>query len=508
MPRGFQPLSGQDDDYRLNDLSSPPPLPPRSAQQGGPTPSRWQSVKSSYRPQVTYVASNDQSIPKSGVDDDRSARRKSSRFSLLANNPVSDLRIPKFAAPWQHEIPLKVHGTNSRTVRYFDRSKQWKRVFINGFLQWLVTLVIVLCMLAVLYGFSRDSTITRTEKYWFNAIITLLSLALGLAVVSALKAYCKLLSWRFLASQYRDLQDFELVMNCDSQAKVLKLLWAGRTAGRFWWLNKTQLLCLVSLFVFVALQLTIGLLGLTYSIDTSEAVDHIEGKVSIVDLSNIYQDSNYNVTNFVDQTAAANYFGVVGQNYYVYDEALGQGNQGFESVYSTDNGTSFFYNYVDLSAEATAQTPVYDTSKRWVSTNASCVELKIYQGGYVPSDGSDDTLVYTDEQGQNRTIIVSGQTTLTSTYIGDSSPAACGPRCSHILILDTASFDNDTTSTVTPHLFGCNSTVSEVHNSDLCPTVGDCTLIDEYAKILAGAIGWSGTWYSDGSTLQFVSSSP
>ena len=493
------------EDYKLDNLSQEPlrysnnfnePALPAEA------PTRWKSIKAAYEPQFTYV--------RAPIDDEfkasrpKTGKRNSSRLSIIAN-PVSNFRIPEFAAPWQHERPDLLNASKS-TVRYFDRRKQWRRTFLNGLIQWFLTLSIALLQWATLFGFSRPHTLSRFEKYSFNALITLLSLALGLAVVAALKSYAKLLSWRFLASKYRDLQDFELVMNCDSQAKVLKLLWAGRTHGRFW-LNKTQLLCIVSLFIFVALQITIGLLGLTYSIDNSSEPSHMFGNVSIVDLTNIYQDPTYNTSDFADQTAAANYFGLVGQNYYQYFEPLGQGDEGFESIYTVD-GHTFFYNFVDLNPKVNQQDIVSATSKRWVQTDANCVELKIVDGGYVDYDSSTTTLTYKDERDVEHSIYVEGLTTFTTTVMSNGS-SDCGARCTNLLLLDSAGFINSTTADEDPlpHLFGCNSTVSEVHNANTCLDERNCTLVDPLAKILAGAMGWSGTWYSE-NPLQYQTYPP
>lgn len=186
--------------------------------------------------------------------------KRQSRLSFISN-PVSNFRIPTFAAPWQHEAVDSEDGLRNslNTVRRFDPKAQSRRLLVNGLLQWLVTVVIVLALAATLFGFSQPAWISKGSKYTFNAIITLLSLCLGLAIVTALRSYAKLLSWRFLASQYWNLQDFEAVMNCDSQTKVLKLFRAGRTPGK--WLNMTQFLCLLSLFLVIGLQILIGMLG-------------------------------------------------------------------------------------------------------------------------------------------------------------------------------------------------------------------------------------------------------
>ncbi|KAK5937726.1 hypothetical protein PMZ80_009855 [Knufia obscura] len=500
----------QSDDYKLDNLPEEPLRyshniedPVHSSQ----TPGRWKPSKSGYAPKVTYVSAPDGTFNNdaTGRPEARN-RRKSSRLSFRQLvNPVSDFRIPTFAAPWQHEIPESSQSLRADTVRKFDRRKQWQRLFVNSILQWFVTVGIVLCQFGTLYGFSQPLTLSRAEKYTFNALTILLSLCLGLAITTALRAYAKILSWRFLASGYRNLQDFELVMNCDSQSKVLKLFFAGRTPGRFG-INKTQLLCVVSIALVVGLQITIGLLGLCYSIETSEYLRFAPGKVSLVDLSNVYQDSTYNETGISDQTGSSHYYGLVGQNYEIYDAPLGQGSNGPESIYTADNIT-FFYQYVEWSEDSKSVTPSYSISDRYVTADANCVTLEIISGGYVVPSDSESTLYYKDEHGVERHIYVEGNTVTTSTYMSNSS-SDCGARCTSILILDTGYMPaNDTTDPddveIKPHLFACNSTVSEVYKSGSCSYAPNCTLSDENAKYLAGSIGWTGTWFLNGNPLQY-----
>ncbi len=119
-----------------------------------------------------------------------------------------------------------------------------------------------------LYGFSTVVGMTPALKHVFNALITGLSLCLGITLASSIKGYAQMLRWRFLAAGYRTLQDFELIMNCDSQTKTLRLLWAGRTRGQ-WLPNKIQLVAALSIAVNLAFQVFTALIGLTYSIDVS-----------------------------------------------------------------------------------------------------------------------------------------------------------------------------------------------------------------------------------------------
>lgn len=184
---------------------------------------------------------------------------------------VSHFNVPRIAAPWEHEVFEKdeLNIGESQTVRDFDHHRQRRRLFINAFFQWAVTAATCLALVGVLYSYSHRQTLAQTDKHAFNALVTGLSILLGLNLASSLSGYAQMMRWRLLAAKYRNLQDFELIMNCDSQMKVVRLLWAGRTRGRWWIPNRTQILCFTWLSINTALQVFTALLGLTYSVDTS-----------------------------------------------------------------------------------------------------------------------------------------------------------------------------------------------------------------------------------------------
>jgi hypothetical protein len=213
----------------------------------------------------------------------------SSAWSNTKQFAVSNFNVPKLAAPWEHELSEKQSHIQppSDTVRYFDHRRQRQRLFVNSSFQLFVTLFIAAALVSTLYGFSTlQYGITNIQKRLFNALVTGLSLVLGLNIASSLKGYAQMMRWRFLASGYRTVQDFELVLQCDSQSKAFRLIWGGRTRGRFW-PNKTQFLAFSWIFFNVAVQVFIALLGLTYSIDVSEQFVSLNPGMSFRDASPI-----------------------------------------------------------------------------------------------------------------------------------------------------------------------------------------------------------------------------
>lgn len=144
---------------------------------------------------------------------------------------------------------------------------------------WFGTFFICGALAGTMYGFAKiDSGMSRFQKYGYNALVTGLSILLGLAFAAQFKQYAEMMRWRFLASEYRTLQDFELVLGCDSYRNTLSLMFGGNTKGT-WYPSKTQVLACVWFIIFVLFNVCTALLGLTYSIDVSEtAVAYTPGE--------------------------------------------------------------------------------------------------------------------------------------------------------------------------------------------------------------------------------------
>lgn len=139
-------------------------------------------------------------------------RRTSSSLYRVASSvrdfAVSHFNVPSVAAPWEHELSEKYGGTSppSDTVRYFDHGRQRRRLFVNSSFQWFLTAFICASLSGCLYGFSiLIYGLSPMRKHVFNALITGLSLCLGLNLASSLRGYAQLMRWRFLASGYRTL---------------------------------------------------------------------------------------------------------------------------------------------------------------------------------------------------------------------------------------------------------------------------------------------------------------
>lgn len=192
-----------------------------------------------------------------------------------AKRANSSFSIPSVASspPWEHQLNekhLRHVPTRTETTRYFDRRRQTRRVFIECLFMWFWTAGICAALAGTMYGFSTlVFGLSRTQKYAYNSLITGLSIVLGLAFAAQFKQYAEIMRWRFLAAEYRSLQDFETVLGCDSYRNTLRIFFRGRRPGS-WHPSKAQVVAGAWILVFVAFNVFVALLGLTYSIDVSE----------------------------------------------------------------------------------------------------------------------------------------------------------------------------------------------------------------------------------------------
>ena len=203
-------------------------------------------------------------------------------FDSLSNRIVrrtsSAFSAPK--APWHHglsEKHLRKAPSTTDTVRYFDRRRQMRRVVIDCLIMWSGTLIVCAALFGVIYGFSTISNgLTQTQKYAYNALVTGLSIVLGLAFAAQFKQYAEMMRWRFLTAQYRSPQQFEEILDCDSYRSTLRIIFTHwpQGKGRFY-PSKAQLMALMWFIVFVAFNVFAALVGLTYSIDVSDTYVHI-----------------------------------------------------------------------------------------------------------------------------------------------------------------------------------------------------------------------------------------
>ena len=299
-----------------------------------------------------------------------------------------------------------------------------------------------------------------------------------------------MMRWRFLASAYRHVQEFELVMQCENQMKVLRLMWTARTRGRMLIPNKTQVLCFAWLLVNLLLQVLVAMLGLTYSIDTSPVWMSTQwGNVSVCDLSLIREPDNDTITDYYTQLAAANNYGIAGQDYPIYidipNDAL---DQTYSNALYTDDSYSYMeYRFDDQNPDDSSLNIV---TWRTITATATCEAFKVVAGATLNSTNT----TYVEKNGDLVNVWIQPVTPGFTTWMSNTD-SHCGPRCTEVWALQAADNLNVPNST----LFKCNNTVAPVIDASGAYPVNatpPLQMPDKQAKIIAGAIGWSGFYYT------------
>lgn len=213
-----------------------------------------------------------------------SGRRRSSvqswkhRIRAFVNPSFHDLRDPYLIAP----------DTSRPYIHVRQRWRLW-RLTIGEF---FMTVVLSLAYAMLLYGWSRHETIDEWQKRSFNVLSTGLSLLLGLNLAGSLRSYAKLLRWRMLAATYRPLETFDLVLGCDSQINIVRLLWRARNSRYRYLPSRTQIFCVLWLTVNLVTAGIVASIGLTYNLTTSNTFVLLQsGQISVLDIAGLTSDN-------------------------------------------------------------------------------------------------------------------------------------------------------------------------------------------------------------------------
>jgi hypothetical protein len=262
-------------------------------------------------------------------------------LTATSSNSFRNATSSKLRQPWRHSV-AQDDIYSSSTVREFKPNAQRWRLLAACLWQWLLTAILCSLLAMTLALFAHLKYMTVGYVKGFNAIIVLLSLLLGNNLTSSLREYALMLRWRILASKYRSLREFDIILRCESLRKVLKLFWQSNYS----WINETRILCVVWLSINLILQVLVALLGLTYALETASVPASQFGMVSIADLSIIRDVWAAEHPTFFSQLGSAQSFGIQGQDYlFVNDTPPGQGrdlawgNPGMPTVYANSDWT-------------------------------------------------------------------------------------------------------------------------------------------------------------------------
>ncbi|KAF1841200.1 uncharacterized protein K460DRAFT_380912 [Cucurbitaria berberidis CBS 394.84] len=419
------------------------------------------------------------------------------------------------------------HHHHHHHVKRFDHNEARKTLLKTGASKLLISIffsaAICVCLKAW-EGFRTPVVLSKTDVRVFNSLTIGLSLCLGLNILASLKHYAATFRWSFLTRRYVSLEVFDLILHLSSLAKVTKLMiisspgFRGRTfLRRFRWFKDVRddgtkwmwLACLLWLFINISSQVLVALLSLFWPMSNSEVPLLTYGNVTVADLNTWYIDTNSkpDSDSMANETSleAAWMFGMEAMFYPEFP--LGEVKRDFSNMPGTPlyKGDSS-YNYLFFNRDPTHQYTNYLVSSRNVSAVTTCEQLEVRGNGTVIETSKEVKKfgsTYIEGKAPGRAwgkYPIPEHATGAITWIA-SVNAFCGPRCTNFTVLQYG-FDD---RVMTTSLFLCNSTLGNITKAhakdDITPhTDADNVSVygtNEFARIAAGAIGWTGIPWND-----------
>ena len=433
------------------------------------------------------------------TDSGPSNHRDESAHDILHHRPhlhghLHSERLKDSFSPSTHELVGEKLKPSDTTDRVYNYSVQKWRLWRLSILEWLTTLALCASIFGCLWYYHNSDALQPVQINVFNAIITGLSIALGLNLNGSLKSYARMMRWRLLMARYQPLEQFDLIMGCDRLANVIKLFFKSWGTHVRFLPSLTGLLCLLWIVINVASTVLVASLGLTYSLEPSDKRVNIDngGLTSVVQLHYITSAD----TTHQSQLITAQQYGLTGNFFNVVQGIELSDAVGLGTINQDRHTPSHFrYWFIDenpLNADMAANAGI---SGRFIDSSTACSTYPVVDGGY----GNLTYIVYTDS-GRNVTQTIGSigaQEPGAMTYISELT-STCGSRCTRVKAFQPIYLSNadGLGSVYDPHFFICNSTVHNVQeyiDSTVYDVLDNVQMPDEVAKIIAGVPGWSGS---------------
>jgi hypothetical protein len=409
------------------------------------------------------------------------------------------------------------HHHHHHHVKRFDHNETRKKLFRTGGSKLLVTVLfsalICICLKAW-EGFKDPIVLSKIDVRIFNAVAIGLSLCLGLNLLSSLKHYANTFRWSFLARRYISLESFDLILHSASLVKITKLMIISmpgirgrKYLRRFPWFRDARddgtkwmwLVCALWLSINIGSQILVALLSLFWPVENSLTPLMSYGNVTVADLTTWYidpieSDPESNATSM----EYAWQFGMEAQTYPRF--LMNETQKDLSSLPGTPlyqgDGT---WEYRFFNRDPQHQYTNYVLSERKVQATATCEQLET-RGGVHDSDEDVNEFgsMYIEGKAPGQSWMKYGipeQAGGSATWIA-SFYSYCGSRCTNFTVLQNP----DSHVINKTSLFLCNSTLSPVtkangKNDIVTLTPEDDAAVygnDDFARIAAGAIGWTG----------------
>jgi hypothetical protein len=474
-----------------------------------PPISPFEDVETAYHSGDLGIQHNDEPPYSSPLETPNSITDAKGGSYMYLNTPTSTFDMDR-EADGESLMGEKFQSHRDHHVKRFDHNESRKKLFKTGGSKFLITLLFsaLLCIcLKAWEGFAHPIVLSKIDVRLFNAVMIGLSLCLGLNLLSSLKHYANTFRWSFLSRRYVSLETFDLILHSSSLVKITKLLVVSLPGirGRSYlrklpWLRDTRddgtkwmwLVCLLWLSINIGSQILVALLSLFWPVENSLTPLMSFGSVTVANLNmwdvDIEPDTN---TTSLETAWRYGMEAVVYPQFKTHESRTDLSTLPGTPLYEGDN----FWEYRFFNRDPEHQYTNYIVSQRSVKVITTCEQLEV-RGTVI--DPPDERNMYIEGKASGKKWTdydIPEQASGTITWIA-SVEAHCGPRCTNFTVLQT----NDTDTIKQTSLFLCNSTVPELTKSNGKVDITTYTTDDEhavygndnFARIAAGAIGWTG----------------
>ncbi|KAI9167893.1 hypothetical protein HJFPF1_04034 [Paramyrothecium foliicola] len=331
-----------------------------------------------------------------------------------------------------------------------------KRIVLKVLLRWLLTVALALAIMGVILYYSSQRIMSRSMKREFNSIVTGLSIALALALVSSLDGMVSELRWWVLSRRRRSRRKVEMILKVDSIVHLIMLASRSRRYSIHAAVTSWMIIVLLS-------QIGVAAVALCYSLDTAWRETLLySGSVSVPNMTEIETQRliTSSTPSLGGQQFTANSYGTVSLAFTQGDmsDIPKEGTLWFPGdplIFCNNSLCSYYFH--DTSTESIisdAKSPVSITTLRHVVASTSCQSWPVTQGG----NGSETSITVSLADGdQNVTLPfpIGIDVTAFMTNITEN----CGFGCSQLVAFEA--------SDTQPWFYQCNSSVSQVIDGEL-----------------------------------------
>ncbi|KAF6820657.1 hypothetical protein CPLU01_12682 [Colletotrichum plurivorum] len=375
----------------------------------------------------------------------------------------SSIRTAKTEVPsptqdynYSEDAAILRRKTDDGQFRGLPSTKQtrWK-VLGKVFSRWAITVAIIVSVYVVIWVYSTKPVMNQATKRQYNALITGLSIALGLAVASSLNHMVAELRWWILSRRYRSKRKVELILGADNLKHTIML--AARS--KRW---SIHLAALGWLLLSIGSQVGLAAIGLCYSTDTADKQALlVPGNVTIPNMATIETEKvvKSNSTTLGAQEYTANSYGTVSLAYGTAEVSAAPLER---AIYVASDPLMFctegLCKYVFHETSTTSITdknanPVTVSTNRSINSTAVCQTWPVITGG----NGTEPNITISLGNNANRTVDIPVRGGTDQTTFMTRSDNDCGVGCSTVTAFEA--------SASAPWYYACNITVGEVANA-------------------------------------------